>query len=777
MKLNVGEDVNSRSPSSIPLPVGAVKSTEKRIGDIGKLSLDQHPELSRESNPGPEQTKSPPVNKLKRAAGDSPGAKGALVDLDPDKGPHRNRKAKALSGGSFTNKDLRSDRTNIATPDPDFSRNRPGPQKRLFDPNSDSTPFSSSPRRNGQQDQSSAARHGYDPRTHVTRSRKEPLDCRDSPQAELDSKARRSGLKSNANYEKANPENEITESDNPVGHLTPEYPSDPEPKMVRQPETRPISHEQLVVEVKGIYAGLLMVEAKCIDVDEKQSKAAQEKESARQTKLTNEQWQALIALHKTLLHEHHDFFLASQHPSASPQLSRLAAKYSMPARMWKHGIHAFLEVLRHRLPDSLDHMLAFIYIAYSMMALLYETVPTFVDTWIECLGDLGRYRMAIEDDDPRDREVWSGVARLWYSKAAYKSPNIGRLYHHLAILARPYTLQQLSFYLRSLTCIQPFESARGSIMTLINPVLENKESINQRSSSMERIFIKAHGILFTERSLNEFFSAVRLLLNSLLENHIIKYASKFKEQGVFAAISNIAALFEYGALKSNRAPRSILRLAFEEDIASRSQSSRNSQENPGERAINVDDPSLGSLQDDVPVRRPEDLTSEEVRMSSMRVSSASYITFGTFSVALRRFDDQNVFPLVHVYFVFIHSLVNVEKAMVHLEREIPWDELCSFLNTLATPESITAKVLATGLPRPDEGVGRPLPEDFVMRGQLWSESYFPYSWFEEAMIDDDERSLELPSMAAPRAERILWLGLRIASVCLIKSKMCVRLRC
>ena len=59
----------------------------------------------------------------------------------------------------------------------------------------------------------------------------------------------------------------------------------------------------------------------------------------------------------------------------------------MPARMWRHGIHAFLEVLRYRLPDSLEHMLAFIYIAYSMMALLYETVPTFEDTWIECLGE------------------------------------------------------------------------------------------------------------------------------------------------------------------------------------------------------------------------------------------------------------------------------------------------------------------------------------------------------------------------------------------------------
>jgi hypothetical protein len=71
----------------------------------------------------------------------------------------------------------------------------------------------------------------------------------------------------------------------------------------------------------------------------------------------------------------------------------------------------FLELLRHRLPASLDHMLAFIYLAYSMMALFYETVPAFGDTWIECLGDLGRYRMAIEDDDIRNREVWTSVAR------------------------------------------------------------------------------------------------------------------------------------------------------------------------------------------------------------------------------------------------------------------------------------------------------------------------------------------------------------------------------
>ena len=44
-------------------------------------------------------------------------------------------------------------------------------------------------------------------------------------------------------------------------------------------------------------------------------------------------------------------------------------------------------------------MLSFIYLAYSIMALLYKTVPAFKDTWIEYLSDLVRYRIAIKDND------------------------------------------------------------------------------------------------------------------------------------------------------------------------------------------------------------------------------------------------------------------------------------------------------------------------------------------------------------------------------------------
>ncbi len=74
--------------------------------------------------------------------------------------------------------------------------------------------------------------------------------------------------------------------------------SEEEPEMLLQPETRPISYEQLVVETKGIYAGLAIVEAKCIDVDERQLAAAQEKDPSKRTELKNDQWQSLIALHR-----------------------------------------------------------------------------------------------------------------------------------------------------------------------------------------------------------------------------------------------------------------------------------------------------------------------------------------------------------------------------------------------------------------------------------------------------------------------------------------------
>jgi len=536
------------------------------------------------------------------------------------------------------------------------------------------------------------------------------------------------------------------------------------PGLLLQPDSRPISQEQLASEVKSIYAGLTMVETKCIHVDRAQAAVAQENKDPN-NKLASDHWQALIALHRTLLHEHHDFFLASQHPSASPALRRLAAKYSMPARMWKHGIHSFLELLRRRLPDSIDYMLAFIYLAYQMMALLYETVPAFEDTWIECLGDLGRYRMAIEDEDIRDRETWAGVARSWYTKAADKNPTVGRLYHHLAILARPNALQQLYYYSRSLTCIKPFPSARESILTLLDPILGRAQATYSHALPIDTNYIKAHALLFEKLSLDGFQQSMTEFTNNL-DNHIGRVTAKWKEQGVYIAVTNISGLFEYGI--DDNALRQVFLTQLEKV--------KNENRQPDEQLRTA---SPADQQDPAsPIIPAHQLPAAVSTLSSQpHYASATSLLNDTFSLVLRRIGDKNVLPHVHIMLSFLTTFA-ADEYVCNLIEDTPWVELVAFLNTLVKTENhlyannptsnispphnidtlFSSPIFPSDGERTDE---LPLPEDYLVRGLIWAHDYFPKKWFEREH-DEEERYLELASTVKSRMERVLRLGHKLS---------------
>ncbi|KAF2629342.1 hypothetical protein BU25DRAFT_457015 [Macroventuria anomochaeta] len=525
------------------------------------------------------------------------------------------------------------------------------------------------------------------------------------------------------------------------------------PGLLLQPDSRPISQEQLASEVKSIYAGLTMVETKCIHVDRAQAAVPHE----ANPKLAPDHWQALIALHRTLLHEHHDFFLASQHPSASPALRRLAGKYTMPARMWKHGIHSFLELLRKKLPHSLDYMLAFIYLAYQMMALLYETVPAFEDTWIECLGDLGRYRMAIEDEDIRDRETWAGVARSWYSKAADKNPTVGRLYHHLAILARPNALQQLYYYTTSLNCVEPFPSARESIMTLFKPLIQDDQT-TYTGINIDTKFTKSHALLFTRFAKPGYEQASQDFLDSL-DNHIGRVTAKWKEQGVYIAVSNITAWFDYG-IDLHVLRQLFLLRAFQR----KSTGVQTEQQLP---TISADQPKPTDpkiTEDQVP-------SQVDTLSTDSAFAKAKLLTSDTFALALRRIGDKNVLPHVHVMLSFLSTLASVPYVS-HLVDHTPWTELVSFLNTLIKIETqknnsldINALLSQSVFPGDNETKERdelPLPEDYLVRGLVWAQEYLPANWLGRER-DEEERYLELASTAKSRTERVLRLGYRLST--------------
>ena len=397
----------------------------------------------------------------------------------------------------------------------------------------------------------------------------------------------------------------------------------------------------------------------------------------------------------------------------------------MPARMWRHGIHSFLELLRHRLPASLDHMLAFIYLAYSMMALLYETVPAFEDTWIECLGDLGRYRMAIEDDDIRDREVWTGVARHWYSKASDKAPTTGRLYHHLAILARPNALQQLFYYSKSLCVVIPFTSARESILTLFEPVLNSDNAQGQyRLPPLDMAFVRAHGLLFTNKNIEKFQPTVDEFL-SLLDNQIGRVTRKFMEQGYHIAVANSVAMMGFAA-RDNVLTKELL---------------------PAK---------------DTEAQMEVDTDESSPAMVSFRRAQA--LSNSTFEIVLKRIGDPNVLPFIHVTLVFMYTMARHQGTMAYLQDSFPKQLLSIMLNTLLSSYETHSVIEGDKFPLPEKDDVRPFPEDFAMRGLLWAEDYYPNDWFTNEKIDEEEKYHERASMTPQRKERILWLACRIASL-------------
>lgn len=506
-------------------------------------------------------------------------------------------------------------------------------------------------------------------------------------------------------------------------------------RMFLQPETHPITEDQLINEVRGIYAGLVMVEKKCIEIDKQQAES--------KNQLSHLQWQALISLHRTLLHEHHDFFLASQHPSASPVLKRLSEKYAMPARMWRYGIHSFLELLRHRLPDSLEHTLTFLYLAYSMMTLLLESVPAFEETWIECLGDLARYRMAVEESDMRDREAWAGVARYWYHQAADKNPHVGRIQHHLAVLARPDMLQQLFYYTKALVSINPFHSAGESIMLLFHPLLNGPKPYNQ--PIVASAFVTAHGHLFTQGP----FSGLKANVQELfahLETYIGRLGAAFRLHGAFMASCNFAAIFQYGFADA------VLAGEFKQNTQPESRQ----------------DPHRFASENWTSI---EDLDTIETEFTKYHNSQpltqiiyyASHLAFLTFAAMLDQLGNKNVLPGVHTYLVFIWSMALNLNSIRHIETAIPWRKLVTFLNTMVRKDTDSYVIEREEMPALDDR--KQMPEDFLMHGQLWSQHYYPADFFEKAPTEDDGRSIEMPSLGVSRVYRCLWLGVRIAKVC------------
>jgi len=188
-------------------------------------------------------------------------------------------------------------------------------------------------------------------------------------------------------------------------------------------------------------------------------------------------------------------------------LRAVPEKYNLIMRLWLHGFHRPLENLRRCAFNNsivaLEHLQDFIYYAHTFYSCLFEeeNLSVYRSSWVESLGDLARYRMAVSElvtsktshsasltqsavsqvanasndvtmsvsaDDSKasqisknpvlpkgnspsvgieaaramellpEREKWRNITREWYSNGLIEYPGTGRPHHHMGFLCKEF---------------------------------------------------------------------------------------------------------------------------------------------------------------------------------------------------------------------------------------------------------------------------------------------------------------------------------------------------
>ncbi|EED11712.1 conserved hypothetical protein [Talaromyces stipitatus ATCC 10500] len=381
--------------------------------------------------------------------------------------------------------------------------------------------------------------------------------------------------------------------------------------------------------------------------------------------------------------------------------------------------------------------------AFANITQLLESVPDYKETWIECLGDLARYRMAIEEVDMYNRRRYTSIARYWYAKAANLNPDVGRIQHHLAVLARPDLLKQLFYYSKALIGVQPFTKARDSILLLFRPLLDPAKAAIKYPEYYSRtltVFVEAHGVLFTRKDAPTFLRLAEEFLSEL-----------DKHAGL------VAAIFDYGH-DGAEIP------SMFDQASGRVESRVRDRDEGGSiqtRTLEIMEQAYESWQNPSCVQVGIEHRTAGISSSKQVVSMASHLSFATLDVILGGLKDiENTLPSVHVSLAFLWCMAMVLEAMSRIQADVPWKRLATYLNKLIKTDTDMVGIENGEFPARESGL-RQLPEDFLIHGLSWSRIYYPPGFFSD-MAEGDERSIEPPSVTVARTKRCLWLASKIA---------------
>ncbi|OCF36801.1 hypothetical protein I316_01397 [Kwoniella heveanensis BCC8398] len=489
-------------------------------------------------------------------------------------------------------------------------------------------------------------------------------------------------------------------------------------------------------------------------------------------------WIDLIAKHKRLAELHDHFLITLFDPLVPSSYHQLSVKYNIPSRLWQTAFHLLLERLRHAWmsnhPTALDLLTDVVYDAYRFYSELLENqaLCNFRTAWIEALGDLARYRMAIASHvqeastsrsdaqykgridvdtdghgqnvapepsgasigaevaqswDVEDKETWRTTARDWYTMGITEKPGEGRLHHHLALLCRDVKGEEgraLHHFVKSLTVTHEFPTSRESILPLFDSALQSKRSLPDATAN--DLFIRLHGMLFTKISLDDFPSVMSRFMERLEEDASLDGISRKvcigQTEWMIMGAVNLASVLQYGstsgvirkALSQEGAERRRAHAAVEEEEEG-DEGGDGSGGFPSEGLVPESaDMALQRSTSPMPLNGDSPIPAVPEDPPPITFMYALQLAFQVFDFTLAHPNriqgfHQVLNPYITIFLTFLSTLFRQAHVGASLADHVPWDNLVKFLNS-SNIEITEEKRLATG---------PPLPEDWLLRGMEW----------------------------------------------------------
>ncbi|KAF7295122.1 PINc domain-containing protein [Mycena indigotica] len=461
-----------------------------------------------------------------------------------------------------------------------------------------------------------------------------------------------------------------------------------------------------------------------------------------------EKWKRQIEDHKELAELIHNLLAISLAPSVPASLRNIPTKYNIIIRLWSFAFHKLLESLRRASFTSalaLEHLQDFIYYAYTFYTGLLEepTLNSFKSGWLEALGDLARYKMAVAamvvggsdaghllttaavsaagtdtlappdatpaksisdapaariDDSPSpsigvaaarlldvepEKERWRCIARDWYGMGIADQPGHGKLHHHLGLLSREVDREELRG-------VYHFVKRQVQSMTTLHPFMTSRESVLPMWSASAQ----ARRALPEARQVDLFILLHGMLFTNIQLDDFPATLGRFIERleiegaderdWTMMAVINICAILEYGKVTGvlKKAGGLGTREPASTASAMRVMSKRN-QADDDKNKMDVDDE---GLQQASPAMSEAEAESTEPPAA---FRFAQDLTFAMLTHVLRHpmhkpspYARSNLNPYLTVVLTFLATIIKHQQTLLAIERAVPWDELVSFFSNI-----------------------------------------------------------------------------------------------